>query len=82
MKRSLLTGLFGLGCLTVLSACVVEPARPVFVAPAPVAAPPVVVDRQVIVDRPVIVERRRVVRACPIGFHLGPRGRACRPNRR
>ena len=33
------------------------------------------------VVRPVLVAPRVVVpRVCPVGFHLGPAGRACRPN--
>ena len=53
MKRVILTGMFGLGCLLSLSACVVpvQPGRPVAVAPVYAPGP-------VIVDRPVVVGRR------------------------
>src|ERR1700716_4243861 len=48
------------------AAVVVEPA-PVVVAPAPVVVAPVAPA----VGGPIV---------CPVGYHLGPRGRACRPN--
>ena len=41
MKRFILTGLVGFGCLVPLMGCVVEPVRPVVVGP-PVVAPVVV----------------------------------------
>ena len=77
MKHAILAGLFGSVCLLSLSGCVVEPARPVAVAPAPiVVAPPVVAPPPVVVaPRP-----RYWRRACPPGYHLGRYGRRCWPN--
>ena len=45
MKRFILTAAVGFGCLASMTGCVVEPARPVAVVPAPILAPPVVVGR-------------------------------------
>jgi len=55
------------GCQPNGRAVVVAPAAPVVVAPA---APVVVAPAAPAV----------VTRVCPPGFHLGPAGRACRPN--
>ena len=53
MKSFFLNGAIGLGCLLSLSACIVEPVRPAFVAPAYVAPPPLLVAAPpVIVRRP------------------------------
>ena len=79
MKRVILTGLFGAVWLLSLSGCVVEPARPLAVAPVA----PVIVERPVVVaPRPVVIAPRPRVwrRACPVGFHLGRYGRRCWPN--
>src|SRR5258705_13666801 len=56
----------GGGCRPNARAVVVAPAAPVVVAPAA----PVVVESPAVGGGPV----------CPPGYHLGPRGRACRPN--
>ena len=72
MKRTVLTTVFGLGCLLGLSACVVQP-TPV-VEPRPVVVGPPVVEA----PRVVVGPRGRVWRErCGRGFHLGPRGRRC-----
>jgi hypothetical protein len=52
MRRRILPGLVGFGCLLPLMGCVVEPARPVAVIPAPMVAPVVVAPAPVIVVRP------------------------------
>ena len=72
MKRPGLMSMIGIGALLGLSACVVQPA-PVAVAPSPA---PVIYSE----PGPVVVHPRRW-RAGPIGYHLGPHGRRCRPNR-
>ena len=72
MKRPGLMSTIGIGALLGLSACVVQPA-PVAV----VRAPAPVVNAQ---PAPVVVHPRRW-RACRVGYHLGPHGRHCRPNR-
>jgi hypothetical protein len=55
------------GYVVVPGAAVVAEPAPVVVAPAPVVVAPAAP----IVVAPVV---------CPVGYHLGPRGRACRPN--
>jgi hypothetical protein len=71
MKRAILAGVFGSGCLLGLSACVVAP-------PPPPPPPPVVYPA----PAPVVVAPRPVWhRRCPVGWHLGPYGRRCHPNR-
>lgn len=74
MRRVILPAAFGMVCLLGLTACVVQPAPPVAVAPAPViVAPPVVAPAPVVVaPRP-----RYWRRHCPRGFHLGRYGHRC-----
>ena len=51
MKRLLLNACVGFGCMLPLMGCVVEPARPVAIVPAPYVAPPPVV----VAPAPVVV---------------------------
>ena len=74
MKRVILTAVLGATCMLSLAGCVVEPARPIAVAPAPVVVAPA---PAFVAPAPAVVVRPRPWRRCPRGWHLGRYGHRC-----